>query len=300
MTIAAEAVRPKPAKRSGPSAPKPADRKGLGRFRLADLGSGLIVLYCLVPFYWMIVSALRKPSDQFATTLFPAPISFENMKAAFSARNGFGRALLNSLIVAGTTTVITLAIGITTAYVIARVQFRFKNVVLAVIIATSMFPGVTLLIPLLKLFVGLDWINTYQALIVPSLSFGLPLTVFNLTAFFKQLPAELEDAAQVDGCSQWQGFRSVILPLAMPGIFTSGIITFIAAWNEFIIALSLTNEKSMRTAPVITALFTGQYKFDQPFGTQMAAGVAVTVPLVIGALLFQRRIVDGLTAGALK
>ncbi|GAA1707104.1 carbohydrate ABC transporter permease [Kribbella sp. NPDC056951] len=270
------------------------------RLQLADIGSALIVLFCLVPFYWMIVSALRHPADQFATTPFPLPVSFQNLAAAFAERNGFGRALLNSLIVAGTTTLLTLAIGITTAYVIARVEFRFKNVVLAIIVATSMFPGVTLLIPLLKLFVGLDWINTYQALVLPSLSFGLPLTVFNLTAFFKQLPSELEDAAQVDGCSQWQAFRAVILPLAMPGVFTSGIITFIAAWNEFIIALSLTNDQKMRTAPVITALFTGQYKFDQPFGTQMAAGVAVTVPLVIGALLFQRRIVDGLTAGALK
>lgn len=267
---------------------------------LSYVGIGAIVLYCLAPFYWMVVSGLRRPSDQFATTPFPNPISFQNFQAAFSATNGFARALLNSFIVAGTTTVFTLAIGITAAYAIARLEFRFKNVVLAVIIATSMFPGISLLVPLLRLFVSLDWINTYQALIVPCMSFALPLTVFNLTAFFKQMPLELEGAAQVDGCTKWQAFRKIILPLAMPGVFTSAILTFIAAWNEFIIALSVTNEKDMRTAPVITALFTGQYKYDQPFGTQMAAGVAVTIPLVIGVLIFQRRIVDGLTAGALK
>ncbi|MEV4360986.1 carbohydrate ABC transporter permease [Nonomuraea sp. NPDC049625] len=265
-----------------------------------NIGIGLIVVYCLAPFYWMIATALRRPADSFDLSPIPFPLSFDNFTAAFSAQNGFGRALVNSLVVAGTTTLLTLMIGITAAYAIARLEFPFKNVILAVIIATSMFPGISLLIPLLKLFVGLEWINTYQALIVPSISFALPLTVFNLTAFFKQMPHELEGAAQVDGCSRWQAFRKVILPLAMPGVFTSAIITFVAAWNEFIIALSVTNEKEMRTAPVITALFTGQYKFDQPFGTQMAAGVAVTVPLVIGALVFQRRIVEGLTAGALK
>ena len=266
----------------------------------AYFGIALIVLYCLAPFYWMLVSALRRPADQFSNQFVPWPISLDNFVAAFSATNGFPRALLNSVIVAGITTVVTLFIGISAAYALARLEFRFKNVVLAAIIATSMFPGISLLVPLLKLFVAVDWINTYQAMIVPSLSFALPLAVFNLTAFFKQMPFALEEAAQIDGATPFQAFRKVILPLAAPGVFTTAILTFIAAWNEFIIALSVTNKQSMRTAPVITSLFTGQYGYDQPFGTQMAAGVVVTVPLVILVLFFQRRIVEGLTAGGVK
>ena len=273
------------------------------RFRTnpaAYVGIAAIVVYCLAPFYWMVVSALRRPDDQFTNRIVPWPISLANLRSAFEASNGFGRALLNSLIVAGTTTALTLLIGITAAYVLARLEFRFKNVILAAIIATSMFPGISLLVPLLKLFVSLDWINTYQAMILPSMSFALPLAVFNLTAFFKQMPFELEEAAQIDGASPLLAFRKVILPLAAPGVFTTAILTFIAAWNEFIIALSVTNKQSMRTAPVITSLFTGQYGYDQPFGTQMAAGVVVTVPLVVLVLFFQRRIVEGLTAGGVK
>ncbi|GAA4209016.1 carbohydrate ABC transporter permease [Actinocatenispora rupis] len=264
------------------------------------VGIALIVVYCLAPFYWMVVSALRRPADQFSNKLIPWPMSLDNFVSAFKPANGFTRALLNSLIVAGTTTVLTLIIGITAAYVLARLEFRFKNVILAAIIATSMFPGISLLVPLLELFVSIDWINTYQAMIAPSMSFALPLAVFNLTAFFKQMPFALEEAAQIDGASPMQAFRKVILPLAAPGVFTTAILTFIAAWNEFIIALSVTNKQSMRTAPVITSLFTGQYGYDQPFGTQMAAGVVVTVPLVILVLFFQRRIVEGLTAGGVK
>ncbi len=267
---------------------------------LAYLGIAVIVIYCLAPFYWMVVSALRQPADQFSNSLLPWPISIENFISAFKPSNGFGRALLNSLIVAGVTTVLVLIIGITAAYVLARLEFRFKNVVLAAIIATSMFPGISLLVPLLKLFVSINWINTYQAMILPSLSFALPLAVFNLTAFFKQMPFALEEAAQIDGATPMQAFRKVILPLAAPGVFTTAILTFIVAWNEFIIALSVTNKQEMRTAPVITSLFTGQYGYDQPFSTQMAAGVVVTVPLVIMVLFFQRRIVEGLTSGGVK
>ncbi len=266
----------------------------------AYLGIALIVIYCLAPFYWMVVSALRQPDDQFSNKLIPWPISIENFVSAFKPSNGFGRALLNSLVVAGVTTVLTLVIGITAAYVLARLEFRFKNVVLAAIIATSMFPGISLLVPLLKLFVSINWINTYQAMILPSLSFALPLAVFNLTAFFKQMPFALEEAAQIDGATPMQAFRKVILPLAAPGVFTTAILTFIVAWNEFIIALSVTNKQEMRTAPVITSLFTGQYGYDTPFSTQMAAGVVVTVPLVIMVLFFQRRIVEGLTSGGVK
>jgi multiple sugar transport system permease protein len=264
------------------------------------VGTAAIVVYCLAPFYWMVVSSLRRPSDQFANTFFPSPISFANFKAAFDPGNGFGRALLNSAVVAGITTAVTLAVAVFAGYALARLQFRGKTLVLTMVIATSMFPPIILVVPLLRLFTNIGWINTYQAMIVPSMSFALPLAVWNLTTFFRQMPTELENAAQVDGCTPGQAFRKVILPLAAPGIFTTAILVFILAWNEFLIAVSVVNQRSMMTANVIVSLFTGQYKYDQPFGTQMAAGVVVTLPLVVAVLFFQRRIVDGLTAGGLK
>ncbi|MGW1340182.1 carbohydrate ABC transporter permease [Kribbella sp. NPDC002412] len=264
------------------------------------IGVALIVLYCLVPFFWMVVSSLRRPTDQFENSIIPSPISLTNFRDVFTPGTGFQRALLNSLIVAGTVTILTLIIGMVAAYTLARLEFRGKNFVLAVIIVTSMFPGISLVIPLKKLFSDIGWINTYQAMIVPSLSFALPLAVWLLTAFFRQMPRELEQAAMVDGCTPAQAFRKVILPLAAPGVFTTAIITFIAAWNEFLIALSMVNRKEIQTANVVISQFTGTSGRDQPFGSQMAAGVVVTIPLVIAVLLFQRRIVAGLTAGGVK
>lgn len=272
---------------------------GIGQI-LSYVGVALIIVYCLAPFYWLAVSSFRRTGDIFKNTPVPSPVSIENFRAAFDPANGFTRSLLNSLIVAGTTTVLVLLIGILTAYALARLDFRGKNLALAIIIATSMFPVIALLVPLLRLFTDIGWINTYQAMIFPSMSFALPLAVWNLTAFFRQMPYELEEAAQIDGCTPAQAFRKVILPLAAPGVFTTAIITFIAAWNEFLIALSVVNRNSLKTAPVITAQFTGATRFDSPFGTQMAAGLIVTIPLVIMVLLFQRRIVAGLTAGGVK
>jgi multiple sugar transport system permease protein len=264
------------------------------------LGIAVIVVYCLAPFYWMVVSALRRPSDQFSNSVIPAPFSLKNLAAAFSSSNGFGRALINSVIVASLTTLLTLILGITAAYALARLDFRGKGLILSMIIATSMFPTIAVVVPLLQVFVGISWINTYQAMILPSMSFALPTAVWLLTAFFRQMPFELEEAALIDGCTPTQAFRRVILPLAAPGVFTTAILVFIAAWNEFLIAVSVVNKTEMKTANVIVSQFTGQSQFDQPFGTQMAAGVIVTIPLVIAVLLFQRRIVEGLTAGGVK
>ncbi|GGV07010.1 ABC transporter permease [Actinomadura cremea] len=267
---------------------------------LSYAGIAAVAVYCLAPFYWMTISAFRRPQDQFDNSIVPVRWSLENFTAVFQGDNGFGRALLNSVVVAGTTTLLTLIIGIFTAYALARLRFRFKNALLGLIIATTMFPGISQLVPLLKVFTDIGWINTYQAMIVPSLGFALPLSIWLLNAFFRQLPFELEQAAMVDGCTRGQAFRKVIVPLAAPGVFTTAILTFIAAWNEFLIALSMVNEKDMQTATVAISKFTGVSGFDQPFGTQMAAGVIVTVPLIVVVLVFQRRIVAGLTAGGVK
>jgi trehalose/maltose transport system permease protein len=271
------------------------------------VGMGFIVLYCIIPFYWMVVSSLRLPSEGLSTEFIPNPASVENFKAVFSPVNNFGRALINSVIVAGTATILTLIFGIIAAYALARLRFRGKVLVLWLIMACSMFPIIILIPPLLKLFSSTEpftwfpyWVNTYQAVILPSLSFALPLAVWNLTAFFKQLPVELEQAAMVDGCTPGVAFRKVILPLAAPGVFTTAIIVFIGAWNEFLVALTFLQDKNMQTATVAISKFTGTTGFDTPYGTIMAAGVIVTVPLIGAVLVFQRRIVAGLTAGGVK
>jgi len=271
-----------------------------GRRWLLNVGIAIIVIYCLAPFYWMVVSALRRPNDQADNSFFPSPVSLENFEGVFGPDVGFGRSLLNSVIVAGITTVLTLVVGTFAAYTLARLNFRFKNFVAAIIIATSMFPVISLIVPLLKLFTEIGWINSYQAMILPSLSFALPLAVWTLATFFRQMPKELEEAAMVDGLTRGQAFRKVILPLAAPGMFTTAIITFIAAWNEFAIALAMVTDKEMKTATVAISQFTGITGYDSPFGTKMAAGVIVTVPLVIVVLIFQRRIIAGLTAGGVK
>ena len=286
--------------------PQPPLRQRIGVV-LSYVGMGLIVLYCIIPFYWMVVSSLRLPTEGQSTEFIPSPASIDNYKGVFSAQNNFGRSLINSVIVAGTTTILVLLFGIIGAYALARLRFRGKVAVLWLIMACSMFPLVVLLPPLLKMFSSTSpftwfpyWINTYQSVILPGLSFGLPLAVWTLTAFFKQLPVELEQAAMVDGCTPGVAFRKVILPLAAPGVLTTAIIVFIGAWNEFLLALTFLQDKNIQTATVAISKFTGTTGFDTPYGSIMAAGVLVTVPLLLAVLIFQRRIVAGLTAGGVK
>ena len=264
------------------------------------IGIIAIVVFCLAPFYWMIVSSLRPTRDIFDTTLWPREVSMENYVEVFKPDRLFTQSLLNSLIVAGVTTILALLVATFTAYALARLEFPGKTLVLTIVIASSMFPLVAIVVPLLKLFTQWEWINTYQSMIVPDLSFALPLAVWNLTSFFRQMPHELEQAAMVDGCTPGQAFRKVIIPIAAPGIFTTAIIVFINAWNEFLIAVTMVNKQDMKTAPVIVSQFGGVSGFETPFGSQMAAGVVVTVPLVIMVLIFQRRIVAGLAAGGVK
>lgn len=262
------------------------------------VGLVLIAFFCLAPFYWMAVSSLKSPETIFDNRLLPQDPSATNYLAVFGADNDFSLALRNSLIVAGSVTVLSLIVGVIASYALARLKFRLKSVVLGLFLATSMFPGVAILSPMFQLFADWGWINTYQAMIIPDVSFTLPLGVWILTGFFVAMPWELEEAARVDGCTAGEAFRKVLLPLAVPGVFTTAILVFIAAWNEFMIANSMTQTPSAQPVTVAIAKFTGVSQFDQPFGTQMAAGVVVTVPLVIIVLIFQRRIISGLTSGS--
>jgi multiple sugar transport system permease protein len=260
----------------------------------------IIVVFCVLPFYWMLVSSLKGPHDILDNKLIPVHPTLINYEAIFGGQNTFALALRNSGIIAGTVTVIALLFGIFASYALARLQFRGKNIALAVFLATSMFPGASILTPLFQLFANIGWIDTYQAMIIPDISFSLPLGIYILTSFFRAMPWELEEAARIDGCTPIQAFRKVILPLAVPGVFTTAILIFISAWNEFMIANSMSQTPASQPVTVAIAQFTGISQYTQPFGTQMAAGVIVTVPLIILVLVFQRRIVSGLTAGGVK
>jgi multiple sugar transport system permease protein len=263
--------------------------------------AALIVFWCLLPAYWMVVTAFRDVGFTYDATPFFSHVTLDNFRAAFSTDTGnhLTRALINSLIVGVITTIISLLFGIFTSYALARLNFRAKYLVLGFILAASMFPGVALVTPLFQLFTNLNWIGTYQALIIPYISFALPLTIYILVSFFREMPWELEESARIDGCTKGQAFRKIIMPLAAPGIFTTAILAFISSWNEFLIASQLSNAQT-QTVTVAIASFTGSQPHQEPYTAVMAAATIVTIPLVIMVLVFQRQIVAGLTAGAVK
>lgn len=265
------------------------------------LGVILIVIWGLAPFYWMVVTSLRDLQFTFDTTPWPTHVTLDNFRTVFDTGNGnhFGRALVNSVFIGVVTTVIGLVVGVFCAYAMARLDFRGKNLILGFILAASMFPGVALVTPLFQLFRNMGWHGSYQAMIIPDISFVLPLTIYTLTAFFREMPWELEEAARIDGATKRQAFTKIMLPLAAPGVVTTAILAFIASWNEFLIASQLSNDK---TAPVTVAIanFTGSQPHVEPYTAVMAAGTVVTIPLILMVLAFQRRIVDGLTAGGVK
>lgn len=298
-STAAAAAAPAPS-RTAVQAPRP----GLS-WRRIGLYCGIagIVIWCLAPFYWMVVTAFRNVGYTFDTTPWPTHITLENFRTAFDTSRGnhFGRALINSLVIGACTTAVAMLVGVFAAYALARLRFRGKFFVLGLVLAASMFPGVALVTPLFQLFTDIHWLGSYQALILPDISFALPLTVWILTSFFAEMPWELEQAARVDGCTPGQAFRLVILPLAAPGLFTTTILVFISAWNEYLLSSLLSNGKAS-VAPVTVAIasFTGAQPHQEPYTAVMAAGTIVTVPLVVLVLLFQRRIISGLTAGAIK
>jgi len=265
------------------------------------LSAALIVIWCLLPAYWMVVTSFRQVGFTYDTTPFFSHVTLDNYATAFSTNlgNHFGRALVNSLIISTVTTVVALAVGVSASYALARLDFRGKFVVMGFILAASMFPGVALVTPLFQLFTNLNWIGTYQALIIPDISFVLPLSIYILVSFFREMPWELEESARIDGCTKSQAFRKIIMPLAAPGIFTTAILAFISAWNEFLIASQLSTDQT-QTVTVAIASFTGSQPHQEPYTAVMAAGTIVTIPLVIMVLIFQRQIVAGLTAGAVK
>jgi multiple sugar transport system permease protein len=265
------------------------------------LGVAIIVVWGLAPFYWMVVVSFREVGFTYDTTPWPEHLTWANYETAFdtSLGNFFGRSLVNSLIISSISTLVGLVVGVFAAYALSRLEFRGKFIVLGFVLAASMFPGVALVTPLFEMFRNIGWFGTYQALIIPNISFVLPLTIYTLTAFFREMPWELEEAAKIDGATPGQAFRMVILPLAAPGLFTAAILAFIAAWNEFLLASQLSTPE---VAPVTVAIanFTGSQPQQEPYTALMAAGTVVTVPLIIMVLLLQRRIVEGLTAGGVK
>ncbi|MBI2264488.1 MAG: carbohydrate ABC transporter permease [Armatimonadetes bacterium] len=259
----------------------------------------LFLLVILFPFYWQFVTSIKSDEEiwKIPPSLFPQVTYWDNYVRIFKLHN-FARYLWNSAMVASLTTIFSLIVGAFSAYALAKLKFRGKHLILSLVLSVSMFPPIAIAPSLFMTLKQMHMINTYWALILPYTTFALPLALWNLTAFFRQLPNELQEAARVDGCSFFQTFWKILLPLTAPGLFTTGILVFIAAWNEFLFALTFTTEDRMRTVPVGIALFPGEYT--APWGQIAAASVVVTIPLVLLVLAFQRRIVAGLTAGAVK
>jgi len=261
----------------------------------------VIVLYTLFPFYWAIVSSLTKTNDLYVTPVnfWPQSITFEHYEQVFRT-SAFTRALLNSAIVSFCTVILALFFGTLGAYALGRLKFRGKTVILYLILSMTMFPAVAILGSLFQMMRQFDTYNSLQGLIITYLTFTLPFTVWVLTNFFRAMPAELEEAALVDGATPMKALRQILLPLAVPGMVTTGLLAFISAWSEFLFARTFTLDERAQTVQVAIANFTGNTEFEQPFAIKMAAAVVVTVPLLVGVLIVQRRIIAGLTAGAVK
>jgi trehalose/maltose transport system permease protein len=257
------------------------------------------VVFCLFPFYWLINTSLKTGPDLSSAALLPPSPTLDNFTSIFEDDN-FTMALRNSAIISGAVTVLSLVIGSFAGYALARLHLPKKFLILAIMLSISTFPPIAIASPLFELWTDIGLYNSYLGLILPSLVFGLPLTVYILASFFREIPRELEEAALVDGATRLQAFRKIIVPLAAPGVVTAGLLVFIYVWNEFLFAITLTSTPERRPVPAAIVFFTGSTQFEIPLGTISAASVVVTVPLILLVLLFQRRIVAGLTAGAVK
>ncbi|MEP7192829.1 MAG: carbohydrate ABC transporter permease [Actinomycetota bacterium] len=260
-----------------------------------------IIIYTLIPILWILSLSMKSTATLADGHFIPQELSFDNYRLILTgeAQGLFLPALANSVVICGVATLISVILATFAAYAIARLEFPGKKLILGTALAVSIFPVISLVTPLYNLWRAIHLFDTQLGLIIPYLALTLPLSIWVLSAFFKQIPWEMEQAAQVDGATSWQAFRKVIVPLASPGVFTTAIITFFIAWNDFVFAIALTSERA-RTVPAALAFFTGASQFEQPTGAIAAAAVIVTIPVVILVLAFQRRIVSGLTSGAVK
>jgi trehalose/maltose transport system permease protein len=259
----------------------------------------LIVVYAMFPFYWAIVSSLRSGQALFSTALIPRHPSLDNYVAVF-AEQPFARNIVNSLIVAGISVGLSLALAVPASYALGRIAFRGRTALLFAFLGVSMFPQIAVLSGMFEIIQRLGLYNSLLGLSLTYLLLTIPLTVWVLTAFMRDLPREIEEAAIVDGASAWVLIWRVLLPLMAPAIVATGLLAFICAWNEFLFALTFTLSAETRTVPVAIALISGATGYELPWGNIMAASVVVTVPLVVLVFVFQHRIVAGLTAGAIK
>jgi multiple sugar transport system permease protein len=259
----------------------------------------LVVVYALLPVLWILSLSLKPTSMVKDGRLIPSRVTFDNYRGIFRG-DFFTSALINSVGVGLITTVVAVVLGAMAAYAIARLDFPGKRLLVGATLLVTMFPAISLVTPLFNIerFIGL--FDTWPGLILPYITFALPLAIYTLSAFFREIPWDLESAAKMDGATPGQAFRRVIVPLAAPGLVTAAILVFIFAWNDLLLALSLTATKAAITAPVAIANFTGSSQFEEPTGSIAAGAIVITVPIIVFVLIFQRRIVAGLTSGAVK
>ena len=287
---------------AGTAAPKRAGRAPSGRRRsrvLWALASALIIAYALVPVLWIISLSFKAGDDINNQRFWPSDLSLENYRIVLSS-DLFLTALRNSAGIAAIATTISVVIATLAAYAVARLEFPGKRILLGTALAITVFPIISIATPLFNLWRTIGLYDTWLGLIIPYLSFSIPLSVYVLSAFFREIPWEMEQAAQVDGATAWQAFRKVIVPLAAPGVFTAAILTFFAIWNDFVFGITLTSTEAARPVPAALAFFSGASQFSQPTAPIAAASVLVTIPVIVLVLLFQQKIVAGLTNGAVK
>jgi multiple sugar transport system permease protein len=274
-------------------------RVGAGRKAWWVVVDILVLIYALFPVLWILSLSLKPTSTVKDGKLIPSSITFDNYRGIF--RGGlFGPALRNSIGIGVFTTVIAVVIGAMAAYAVARLDFPGKRFLVGVALLIAMFPQISLVSPLFDISRALGLFNTWPGLIIPYITFALPLAIYTLSAFFREIPWDLEKAAKMDGATPAQAFRKVIVPLAAPGIVTAAILVFIFAWNDLLLAISLTATTASVTAPVAIANFPGSSQFVEPTGSIAAGAMVITVPIIVFVLIFQRRIVAGLTSGAVK
>jgi multiple sugar transport system permease protein len=275
------------------------ERVGVRRATAWLIIDSLVLLYALFPVLWILSLSLKPTSTVKDGKLIPSSVTFDNYRGIFRG-NFFSSALINSVGIGVLTTMIAVAVGAMAAYAVARLAFPGKRLLIGAVLLISMFPAISLVTPLFDIERRIGLFDTWPGLIIPYIAFALPLAIYTLSAFFREIPWDLERAAKMDGATPGQAFRKVIAPLAAPGIVTAAILVFIFAWNDLLLALSLTATKTAITAPVAIANFTGSSQFEEPTGSIAAGAMVITVPIIVFVLVFQRRIVAGLTSGAVK